>query len=136
MPYQALADGVLLLHVAVVAFVVLGLPAIVVGNWAGWPWANAYGWRLAHLVAIGVVALQAWLGQYCPLTLLESWLRTQAGQTAYTSSFMQHWLQALLYYPLPLWVFAIIYTAFGLLVVWAWRRYPPRTRRPANRGAI
>lgn len=135
MPYQALADAVLLLHLGVVVFVVLGLPAIVIGNRAGWSWANEFWWRLAHLVAIGVVALQAWLGQYCPLTSLESRLRIQAGQTGYASSFIEHWVQSVLYYQAPLWVFAIIYTVFGLSVAWAWRRYPPRVGRRKNGDA-
>lgn len=126
MPYQALADAVLLLHFGIVLFVVLGLPAIIIGNKAGWSWANNLWWRLAHLVAIGVVALQAWLGQYCPLTILESSLREQAGRSGYAASFIEHWVQRVLYYQAPLWVFAIIYTAFGLLVVWAWWRYPPQ----------
>ena len=135
MHYQALADAVLLLHFGVVVFVVLGLPAIVIGNRAGWSWANEYWWRLGHIVAIGVVALQAWLGQYCPLTIIESWLRNQAGQAGYTSSFIQHWLQGVLYYQVPLWIFAIVYTAFGLLVVWAWWRYPPWAGKPQNSDA-
>jgi hypothetical protein len=130
MHYPVLADAVLLLHFGIVLFVVLGLPVIVVGNNAGWSWVNVLAWRLAHLVAIGVVVLQAWLGQYCPLTILESTLREKAGQAAYTSSFIEHWIQRLLYYDLPLWVFAIVYTLFGALVVWAWWRYPPRVRTP------
>lgn len=117
MPYQVLADAVLLLHFGVVLFVVLGLPAIVIGNKLGWSWANRFRWRLAHLLAIGVVALQAWLGQYCPLTILESSLRERADQAAYASSFVEHWVQRLLYYEAPLWVFAALYTGFGLLVV-------------------
>lgn len=126
MPYQALADAVLLLHFGVVLFVVLGLPAIIIGNRAGWSWVNGFWLRLAHLLAIVVVALQAWLGQYCPLTILESWLREQGGQSAYSSSFIEHWVQRVLYYEASLWVFAAIYTGFGLLVAWAWWRYPPQ----------
>ncbi|MCK9505499.1 MAG: DUF2784 domain-containing protein [Porticoccaceae bacterium] len=124
--YQILADAVLILHFGVVLFVALGLPAIVIGNKLGWFWANIFWWRLAHVVAIGVVALQAWLGQYCPLTILESWLRQSAGVAIYESSFIEYWLQRLLYYEAPLWVFALVYTGFGLAVVWAWWRYPPQ----------
>lgn len=129
MPYEALADAVLLLHLGIVLFVVLGLLAIVIGNRAGWAWANEFWWRSAHLVAIGVVVLQAWLGQYCPLTLLESWLRIQAGQAGYAGGFIEHWVQSVLYYQAPLWVFALIYTALGLLTAWAWWRFPPRVGR-------
>ena len=109
---------------------VLGLPLIFIGNRAGWSWTNGFWWRLAHLAAIGVVVLQAWLGQYCPLTVLESWLREQAGQAAYRSSFVEYWVQRLIYYEAPLWVFAVVYTVFGLLVAWAWWRHPPVSRKP------
>jgi Protein of Unknown function (DUF2784) len=125
-PYQTLADAVLLLHFAVVIFVVLGLPAILVGNWCGWQWANRLWWRLAHLVAIAVVVIPAWLGKYCALTDLESTLRQQAGQATYERSFIEHWVQQWLFFEGPLWVFALVYTIFGLLVGWAWWRYPPR----------
>jgi len=134
-PYQALADAVLVLHFGVVIFVVLGLPAILIGNWRHWSWANNLLWRLAHLVAIGVVVVQAWLGQYCGLTVLESRLREQAGQVGYQRSFIEHWVQGLLYYEAPLWVFSLVYTAFGALVAWAWWRYPPRIRRARRSDA-
>lgn len=125
MPYEALADTVLLLHASIVLFVVLGLPIIPIGNRVGWSWVNRRWWRVLHLVAIAVVVVQAWLGRYCGLTELESWLRMRAGQPSYERSFMAHWVQHFLYYEAPLWVFSIVYTGFGLLVAWAWWRYPP-----------
>lgn len=132
MPYQLLADAVLLLHFGIVLFVVCGLPIILVGNKFGWSWVNSLWWRLAHLAAIGVVILQAWLGQYCALTEIESTLRQQAGQAGYESSFIEHWLQGVLFYQAPMWVFAIAYTSFGLLVAWAWWHFPPRVNRVKN----
>lgn len=126
MPYQLLADAVLLLHFAVVVFVIGGLAAVLVGNAAGWRWVNGWWFRLAHLLAIGVVVVQSWLGQLCPLTILESWLRVQAGTAAYERSFIEHWVQRIIYYDIPLWVFTLLYTAFAALVVLAWWRYPPR----------
>ncbi len=126
MPYQLLADLVLVVHAGVVVFVVGGLLLVVAGNLRGWRWVNGLPFRLAHLLAIAVIAVQAWLGQYCPLTLLEWWLRLQAGQPAYAASFVQHWVQRLLYVEAPLWVFALLYSGFGLLVLLAWWRFPPR----------
>ena len=126
MPYQLLADAVLLLHFAVVVFVIGGLAAVLVGNAAGWRWVNGWWFRVAHLLAIGVVVVQSWLGQHCPLTILESWLRVQAGAQAYQQSFIEHWVQRIIYYDIPLWVFTLLYTAFAALVVLAWWRYPPR----------
>jgi hypothetical protein len=129
LPYQFLADLVLVIHLGVVVFVVGGLLVVLVGNALGWAWVNQWWFRLAHLVAIGVVATQAWLGQLCPLTTLESWLRVQAGGAAYQASFIEHWLQRLIYFEAPLWVFALAYSGFALLVLLAWWRFPPR-RRP------
>ncbi|MBD1399946.1 DUF2784 domain-containing protein [Pelovirga terrestris] len=126
MPYQALADTVLLLHFGIVIFVVLGLPAVLVGNRNGWRWVNSLWWRLAHLGTIVIVVLQAWLGRYCSLTRLESFLREQAGQVGYQRSFIEHWVQHLLYFDAPIWGFAVVYTGFALLVGWAWWRFPPR----------
>jgi hypothetical protein len=126
--YQRLADAVLLLHFGVVVFVVGGLAAVVVGNLRAWRWVNSLGFRLAHLAAIGVVVVQSLLGKLCPLTVLESWLRERAGESAYATSFIEHWVQRVLFYQAPFWVFTLSYTVFGLLVVAAWWRYPPRRR--------
>ncbi|MEO8250683.1 MAG: DUF2784 domain-containing protein [Burkholderiales bacterium] len=126
--FRLLADTVLALHVAVVLFVVLGLALILWGHWRGWRWADALWFRLAHLAAIGVVALQAWLGIVCPLTTLEMWLRGKGGQATYAGDFVAHWLQRLLYWDAPPWVFVLVYTLFGALVLAVWLIFPPRLR--------
>ena len=129
MPYPLLADAVLVLHFGVVLFVVGGLVVVGAGNWLGWRWVNGWWFRLAHLAAIGIVAAQALLGQLCPLTTLESWLRAQAGQPGYARSFIEHWLQRMLFFEAPLWVFTCAYTMFAVLVVVAWWYFPPTRRR-------
>ena len=129
LPYQLLADAVLALHVAVVLFVVGGLLLVVGGNLRGWGWVNRWWFRLAHLAAIGVVVAQAWLGIVCPLTTLEMWLRARAGAATYGGSFIEHWLQRLLYFQAPAWVFVLAYTLFALAVLAAWWRFPPRWRQ-------
>ncbi len=133
MPYQLLADAVLVVHFGVVLFVVGGLVVVLAGNWLCWGWVNQLWFRLAHLAAIAVIVLQAWLGQYCPLTTLESWLRVQSGSGAYESSFIEHWLQRLIYFQAPFWIFTVAYTAFAVLVLLAWRRFPPH--RSAGEGS-
>lgn len=70
--YSLLADLVLLAHMAVVVFVVGGLLLIIVGNLRGWLWVNLLAFRVAHFLAVGVIVVQAWLGELCPLTVLES----------------------------------------------------------------
>ena len=129
MPYRLLADLVLTVHFGIVAFVVGGLVLVVAGNLRGWRFVNGWWFRLAHVAAIAVVVAQAWLGVACPLTTLESALRENAGEAGYETSFIEHWLTAILFYEAPPWVFTAAYTLFGLVVAAAWWRYPPR-RRP------
>lgn len=133
MPYASLADVVLVVHFGVVVFVVGGLLAIPVGNALGWRWVNRWWFRIVHAAAIVVIAAQAWLGQHCPLTILEVWLRAQAGEaTRHDVSFVQYWFERLLYFQAPLWVFAVLYTLFGVVVALAWWRYPPRSAGPSG----
>lgn len=131
MGYRIAADLLLALHVSFVLFVVFGLALILAGAWRGWGWVRNPWFRAAHLAAIGVVVLQAWLGRICPLTTWEMALRERAGDATYTGSFVAHWMQALLYYEAPLWVFGLVYTAFGALVVASWVWVRPR---PFRRG--
>ena len=126
----------LLLHLAIVLFVIGGLVAVAAGNMRGWQWVNRLWFRVAHLAAIGVVVAQAWLGQVCPLTTLESWLRLQAGGSGYSKGFIQHWVQAVLFYDVPGWVFVVAYTAFGVLVIAAWWRFPPRRRHRGRKNRV
>jgi len=134
MPYRLLADVVLTMHVALVAFVVGGLVLVIVGNLRGWRWVNNLWFRVAHIGAIAIVVAEVWLGFTCPLTTLEMWLRTQAGATTYGAGFIEHWLSRILFYDAPPWAFVIAYSVFGLLVLATWLRFPPRTKvHPAPR---
>ena len=67
------------------------------------------------------VAAEAIIGAVCPLTILEDMLRgrtTQAG-------FIQRWVEGLIYYDLPGWVFTVVYVLFALVVLVTFRRVPP-----------
>jgi len=127
--YQLLADAVLTLHVGIVVFVVAGLVVVVAGNVRAWRWVNAPWFRVAHLAAIAIVVAQAWLGATCPVTSLEMWLRSQAHAEVYHVGFIEYWLQRLLYYEAPAWVFTLGYSLFGALVAAAWWRFPPAFKR-------
>src|SRR5262245_38984261 len=120
MPYQFLANVVLASHIAIVLFVILGLVLIVVGNLCKWNWVNALWFRILHLGAIAVVVAESWFDITCPLTTLEMWLREQANQTTYGNGFIEHWMQELLYYDAPAWVFTLCYSIFGLMVLSSW----------------
>ena len=134
--FHAAADLVLITHVAFVAFVVVSLPLIWCGGFCGWKWIRNPWFRTLHLAAIGLVVVQAWLGIVCPLTTLEMFLRTRAGDATYNNTFIAHWLQQLLYYDAPPWMFVAGYTLFGLAVVGSWWKFRPRSfqQRPNSKS--
>ena len=115
--YLLLADFILVIHSVFVLFVVAGFLVIVFGRFIGWSWIYNRVFRISHLAAIGFVVLQTYLGQLCPLTIWENILRARAGAGGYEESFIQHWLQRLLYYEAEPWEFGVVYTVFGILVM-------------------
>ena len=118
--YLYAADFVLFSHLLFVAFVVFGLLVVFVGKVFSWSWIRNPLFRMLHLLSIGIVVIQTWFGVVCPLTILENWLRGKGGEVIYEGTFMSHWMQTLLYYDAPNWVFAIVYTGFGALVLASW----------------
>lgn len=128
-----LADAILAAHVGVVLFVVAGEALFLLGGRRGWLWVRNLPLRLVHLILMLYIALQAWLGELCPLTTWEQDLRRLAGQPAYEASFIEHWLSRLLFFDAPWWVFVAAYTAFAALVAATWRWVPPRRRGNAVR---
>jgi polyferredoxin len=85
-----------------------------------------------HLAAIAYVVMESWLGIPCPLTVWEHQLRRAAGETVENISFIGYWLNYFLYYRAPDWVFTLVYSLFGALVVLTFVFYPPRFE--AKRG--
>jgi hypothetical protein len=133
--YLFSADVILFVHTLFVAFVILGLLAILAGKPLSWAWVRNPWFRLAHLVGIGVVALQSWLGVMCPLTTWEMELRRRAGEATYSGAFIAHWLEKLLYYQAPEWAFTVCYTVFGALVAASWFWVSPRPFTGKSRNA-
>jgi energy-converting hydrogenase Eha subunit A len=118
------ADMLLFVHLIFVAFVVLGLVLIFLGKPLRWSWVKNPWFRIAHLLAIGIVVVQSWLGAICPLTTWEMALRERAGDAVYSGSFIAQLLEAILYYQAPTWIFTVCYTVFGAIVIasWIWVR--------------
>jgi hypothetical protein len=141
-PWRLLADLVVLLHLAVVGFILFG-------GLLAWRWPRA---ALVHLpfAAWGVaIELGGWI---CPLTPLENRLRRLAGDAGYDGGFVERYVLPVLYpgdldargwlvlAALVLAVNAAIY----LPLVWRLRRRgrarspgpasSPRERAPPRRG--
>jgi len=127
--YLIAADAVLLLHILLAAFIVIGLLLIFAGKLRRWSWVRNPWFRLTHLIAISIVVIQSWFGIICPLTTIEMTLRSRGGGAVYPGSFISHWLETLLYYQLPAWVFVVCYMIFGVIVAASWFWIRPRRFR-------
>lgn len=124
--YSLLADAVLVVHLLLIAFVIGGLVLTVIGRFRGWGWVRNFRFRLLHLAAVVTVVVQSWLGAACPLTVWENRLRALAGREPGGAAFIRYWLHRLIFYQADAWVFGLVYSLFGLLVVAVFILVPPR----------
>ena len=116
-----LADAVLLIHFAVVLFIAAGLPLIYIGAACRWAWVHEWRWRALHLAAIMFVAVESLLGIACPLTVWEDALRGHRSSVG----LIELWVDRIMFYNLPAWVFIVAYTGFALLIAVTWKTVPP-----------
>ena len=125
-----LADLVLLIHLALVLFITAGLPLIYIGAACRWAWVRRWRWRALHLVAIVFVAAESLLGIACPLTAWEDVLRGHRPG----NGFIERWVDRILFYNFPAWVFVVTYALFAALVAITWVAVPPvkSRRQPAH----
>lgn len=89
MIYLLLADCTVVVHVIFVLFVVGGGVAVL--RWPRLAWLH-----LPAAVWGGIVELKGWI---CPLTHLENLFRRLGGEDVYFGSFIEHYLEPILYPP-------------------------------------
>lgn len=110
MGWSILADAVLLLHGAFIAWATLGALAVWRRPRLAWLHLPALAWGVWVEATAGI----------CPLTPLEMALRRRTGQAAYEGSFVEHHLGALIYpqglTPAAQWRIALGLAAFNLLL--------------------
>jgi len=131
MPHRVLADLVLILHAAFVAFVMLG--ALLAVRWPRLAWVHVP-------VALWGAGIE-FLGGICPLTPLENHWRRLAGEMGYPGGFVEHYVVAVLY---PDGLTRRLQIGLGVLVLavnvaiyaWAlWRRHSGDSDlKPQNSG--
>jgi hypothetical protein len=116
---RALADLVLVLHLAFILFVVAG--GLLALRWAWVP--------LVHLPAAAWGVFVELSGGICPLTPLENMLHHAAGSAGYTGGFIEYYLLPLIYpagltraVQLGLAGFVVLANALVYLLVWRSRR--------------
>jgi hypothetical protein len=120
MEYRVLADLVVAVHAAFVAFVVLG-------GFLVWRWRRLLA---VHPLAAAWGALIEFAGWICPLTPLENALRLRAGHAGYTGGFVEHYLLPVMYpagltrtVQIALGGAVIVVNAVAYGVLWArWKR--------------
>ena len=119
-----LSQAILAVHLAVIAFNVLGLIAVPLGAALSWRWVRVRWWRLLHIASWAVVAAQAALGRACFLTIWQDQLAGAANQPP----LIERWVERAIYWPLPIWVFGALYLVLFAAVVALWWLVPAPRR--------
>ncbi len=117
MLYRLIADLLVVFHLAFVAFVVLGVFAVVRRPALAWVHVPFALWG----------ALIEFAGWVCPLTPLENHFRRLGGEAGYSGGFVEHYLLPVLY---PHDLTRTVQVVLGALVLllnvagygWVWRR--------------
>lgn len=116
-----LAQLVLSLHLAVIAFNVAGLVVIPLGARLGWRLVRIRWLRLLHLASLAVVAVQAAFGRACFLTIWQSDLTGGSEEPL-----VMRFVNSVVFWPLPIWVFTALYLAVFAYVLALWWAVRPR----------
>jgi hypothetical protein len=87
MAYRALADLVVVLHLAFILFSLLGGLLALRWRWIPWVHLPAAAWGVAVEV----------FGWFCPLTPLENALRRASGAAGYADGFIEHYVIPMIY---------------------------------------
>ena len=113
-----LAEAVLAAHLAIILFNLFGLIVVPLGAARGWRFVHVAWWRVLHLALLAAVAAQALAGRACFLTV---WQSEIAGGAANPVPLIMGWVDRLIYWRLPIWVFAVLYAlVFGYALALLW----------------
>ena len=104
MSHRLLADALVVLHLAFIAFAVGGGALVL--------WRPVLAW--VHVPAVAWAAFVEFTGRVCPLTPLENALRHRAGEAGYASGFVEHYVMPVIY---PAGLTPAIQVTIGVLVV-------------------
>lgn len=127
--YGILADLVVAVHIAYVAYIIVGFALILAGLARGWAWARNPWLRLTHLAAILIVVLELIIKATCPLTVLELKFRSLAGQPMTETTFVERLMYHVLSGWLPGSVTNSVYVVVALAITATFVLAPPRRRR-------
>jgi hypothetical protein len=117
MIYRLAADGLLLLHLAFILFVIAGGLMVAWKPWLVWLHLPAAIWGM-------LIEFSGWT---CPLTPLENRFRKLSGEGGYSGGFIDHYLLPLIY-PESLTIKTqyvlggLVLAVNALVYFWLWRR--------------
>jgi Protein of Unknown function (DUF2784) len=88
--YRWLADLVIVIHFAFIAFAVFGAALLLVKRVPRW-------FAFAHLACAAWASYVMFSGRLCPLTPLENELRRIGGEAGYSGGFIERYLLSVIY---------------------------------------
>jgi hypothetical protein len=125
MPDTALANLLLVIHFAWVAWMISGIIIAIFG----FRWPRLWEWRIfriAHLIGlVGTASTPLWPGGLCPLTIWEWQLRDSGGDIIKRQSFIIHWLHEMLYWDVDPIILSMISAIGAVLTVVIFILRPP-----------
>jgi hypothetical protein len=115
--FRALADLVVLTHLAFIVFVVVG--GLLALRWRWVPWV-----QMPSALWGAVIEIRGWI---CPLTPLENGLRQRAGDAGYAGGFVEHYVLPVVYPgsltpTVQVFLALLVVVANGLIYFLVWRR--------------
>ena len=125
MTQENFADLVLIFHFGIVIFITSLFVIIPVGYKFKWNWPRNRKLRSIHLFLIFLVTTETVFGLTCPLTLIEHNLRG----IYISNTFVNSWLQNLLYWNFPKEFFLISYILCLIWTIFMWNRFPPSSKK-------
>ncbi|MBI2816061.1 MAG: DUF2784 domain-containing protein [Acidobacteria bacterium] len=116
MIYEIAADLTALLHLGFILFVVFGA---ILGR-------RSRRVRALHLAAMTYGVLIEVFYWYCPLTYVEQFFRAKAGRGMYEESFIEHYLNKVIYLDMSQWILivaavVVLGTNVALYMYWVWK---------------
>lgn len=117
--YEIAADLTAAVHFSFIGFVIFGA---LLGR-------RSRLWMALHVAAMIYGVMIEVFYWYCPLTVLEQYLRSKAGRGQYAEAFIAHYLNRVIYLDAPQWTLILAAavmaaTNAGLYLYWYWWRRP------------
>jgi uncharacterized protein DUF2784 len=120
--YRWLADAVIAVHFAFLAYVIVGGFVALRWRWTIWTHLAACAWAVAILTVPGLV---------CPLTTAQNWAADRGGEARYTGGFIDRYIENVIY---PARYTPIVQAVVGLAVLISWVLFYRRRDHVSHRA--